>query len=98
MILHTGDSPSPTGMLQYQDTDGDGIADAWVMTGVTYKTNHKAMDFLYRFCPIKNWDGTRKKFVMLSKINLLMIGLMGRGRGSAYPWVIHFWDRDPRWY
>jgi hypothetical protein len=98
MVLHTGDSPSPTGLQQYQDTDGDGIADAWVMTGGDIQDESQSHGIFYiGFGPLRigrDTENIRHTFQNKFAHDFLN----GGSRGSAYPWVKSFWERDPRWY
>jgi RHS repeat-associated protein len=98
MILHTGDSPSPTGMQQFQDTDGDGIADAWVMTGGDIQDESQSHGIFYvGFGPLRIGRDTEKNRHRFQN-KWAHDGFNGGSNGSEYPWVKPFWDRDPRWY
>jgi hypothetical protein len=98
MILHTGDSPSPTGMQEFQDTDGDGIADAWVMTGGDIQDESQSHGIFYvGFGPLRIGRDTEKNRHRFQN-KWAHDGFNGGSNGSEYPWVMPFWDRDPRWY
>jgi RHS repeat-associated protein len=98
MILHTGDSPSPTGMQQFQDTDGDGIADAWVMTGGDVQTESQSHGIFYvGFGHLRIGRDTEKNRHRFQN-KWAHDGFNGGSNGSEYPWVMPFWGRDSRWY
>jgi len=98
MILHTGYTPQPTRWQQYQDTDGDGVADAWVMTGGDIQDESQSHGIFYvGFGPLRigrDSEKIRDRF----QNHIAHDGFNGGSQGSEYPWVKPFWDRDPRWF
>jgi hypothetical protein len=98
MILHTGYIPQPTRWQQYQDTDGDGVADAWVMTGGDIQDESQSHGIFYvGFGPLRigrDSEKIRDRF----QNHIAHDGFNGGSQGSEYPWVKPFWDRDPRWF
>jgi hypothetical protein len=98
MILHTGDSPDPYGMGQKQDTNGDGIPDAIVMTGGDIQTESQSHGIFYvGFGPLRIGRDTEKNRHRFQN-KWAHDGFNGGSRGSAYPWVKPFWGRNPLWY
>ncbi len=97
MILHIGDSPSPTGMQQFQDTNGDGIPDTRAFTGGDIGDTSQSHGIFYvgfgPFRIVRDTENIRQTF----QNDFAHDGFNGGNRGSDYPWILTL-DRDPRWF